>query len=60
MQNTEKTVGEIMGPAFPEVGPDIALKDLNRYITKEVPAVLSKDMSGETHIITQYDIIQAI
>ncbi|MEL6122204.1 MAG: pyridoxal-phosphate dependent enzyme [Bacteroidota bacterium] len=58
--NTEKQVSQIMGPAFPEVSDDIALKDLNRYISKEVPAVIAKDMSGDTHVITQYDIIQAI
>jgi|GEM_PF-4548 len=60
LANTEKTIESIMGPAFPEVSDDIALKDLNRYITKEMPAVLAKDMSGDSHVITQYDIIQAI
>ena len=58
--NTEKTTDQIMGPPFPEVSEEIALKDLNRYITKEMPAVVSRDLSGALHIITQYDIIQAI
>ncbi len=60
LANTEKTLESIMGPAFPEVSDDIALKDLNRYISKEIPAVLARDMSGDAHVITQYDIIQAI
>ncbi|MFT4567347.1 MAG: cystathionine beta-synthase [Saprospiraceae bacterium] len=58
--NTEKTADQIMGAPFPEVKDEIALKDLNRYITKEMPAVVSRDLSGALHIITQYDIIQAI
>jgi len=59
-QNSEKEVAMIMGEPFPVVSEEVALKDLNRYITKEVPAVLSVDKSGDYHVITQYDIIQAI
>lgn len=60
MENTEKSVDTIMGQSFPIVSLDIALKDLNQYITKEVPAVVTKDSNGDYQIVTQYDIVQAI
>ncbi len=58
--NTERPVRDIMGLPFPEVPVDTPLKDLNRYITKEVPAVLCRDKNDQLQVITQYDIIQAI
>ncbi len=58
--NFEKEVSEIMVDPFPTVSEEIAVKDLNRYITREVPAVITRDKSGLHHVITQYDIIQAI
>lgn len=60
LKHTELPVGEIMGDTFPEVSIDIPLNELNQYITKEVPAVITKSQKGEFQIITQYDIIQAI
>lgn len=60
IHNTELPIEKIMGDVFPEVSNDIPLKDLNQYITKEVPAVMTKDGTGQYQIITQYDIIQAI
>ena len=56
----DQAVKEIMLEPFPIVSEDTALRDLNRYITKEIPAVVTKDKSGSQHVITQYDIIQAI
>jgi len=58
--NTEKAISAIMTAPFPVVSEEIPLKDLNKYITKEVPAVISLDKSGQRHVITQYDIIQAV
>ena len=60
LQNTEKPVSDIMTKAFPEVNEDLPVKDLNRYITKDTPAVITKNRSGERIILTQYDIIQAL
>lgn len=60
IENTEKVVSEIMIEPFPVVSEDIAIKDLYRYITKEMPAVITIDKSSKMHVITQYDIIQAI
>ena len=58
--NVNQAVRKIMTEPFPVVSEDIPIKDLNRYITREVPAVITKDRSGAHHVITQYDIIQAI
>ena len=60
LNNVDKPVKEIMSDPFPNVSEDIALKDLSKYITKEMPAVISIEKSGQHHVITQYDIIQAI
>lgn len=58
--NSEKPVSEIMASAFPSVSHDMAVKDLNKYISKNVPAVISTDTNNELVILTQYDIIQAL
>ncbi len=60
MEHTEESVETIMGAAFPLVENDVPLKDLNQYITREMPAVISKDETGQYQIITQYDIIQSL
>jgi cystathionine beta-synthase len=56
----EEPVGKIMGKVFPTVSLDTPIKELQKYITRETPAVLVKDEAGELQVITQYDIIQAI
>jgi cystathionine beta-synthase len=60
LNNTEKTVAEIMGDPFPIVSNETLVKDLNRYITKSIPAVIAKDKAGTLQVVTQYDIIQAV
>lgn len=60
LQNAEKTLSEVMGEAFPTVREDLPLSQLNRYISKQIPAVLVEDRSGSLQILTQYDVIQAI
>ena len=60
LENSDKEVNHIMGDAFPTVALDIKAKDINKYITKNTPAVITKDQTGTMHIITQYDIIQAL
>jgi len=56
----EDSIEGIIGDPFPTVDYDTALNKLNRYISREHPAVIAKDMSGSLHVITQYDIIQAL
>ena len=60
LENTEKSISEIMSNAFPMVDMDMSIKELNKYISKNNPAVLVKDFNGDMHIVTQYDIIQAL
>lgn len=56
----ETKVSDVMGPAFPEVNINTALKSLNQYINRKNPAVITKDEKGQWHIITKYDVIQAL
>jgi len=59
-RNGDKKITEIMGLPFPIVETNTLIKELNRYITKSVPAVMAKDAAGRLQVITQYDIIQTI
>ncbi|NUO02220.1 MAG: pyridoxal-phosphate dependent enzyme [Saprospiraceae bacterium] len=60
MKNTEQKVSAIMGDPFPMVSEDTAFSQLSKYISKKIPAVLAKDKAGDMHIVTQYDMIQAV
>lgn len=60
LHHSERTLREVMGEAFPTVKDDLPISQLNRYISKEIPAVIAHDRSGGMHIVTQYDLIQAI
>ncbi len=60
LQNTEKKVETIMSDAFPVVAEETAFSQLSKYINKKIPAVIAKDKAGGYHIITKYDIIQAV
>ena len=56
----EKAVGEVMGDPFPVVEPGTGMKVIAGMIGKTNPAVLVKNGSGEYHIITKHDLIDAI
>ena len=60
LQNSDANAKEIMDGPFSEVQLDMPVKELNRFITKNHQAVLVKDSLGSLHIVTQYDIIQAL
>lgn len=60
LKHVEQTVGDIMGDPFPVIDETMAFKQLNKYISKKVPAVVVEDKAGRRHILTQYDIIQMI
>jgi len=60
LHNSEKTLRSVMGAAFPTVKDDTPISHLNRFISKEIPAVIATDRSGGMHVVTQYDVIQAI
>ncbi|MFK8164758.1 MAG: pyridoxal-phosphate dependent enzyme, partial [Lewinella sp.] len=60
MENSEKTVADIMRAPFPEIDSDLTLSELGKHLNKENPAVMVKDALGQKHLIAQYDILQAI
>lgn len=60
MDGGADNVGSIMKPAFPYVVWNTPVKEISALINKDNSAVLVKDIAGTTHIITEYDLIQAI
>jgi cystathionine beta-synthase len=60
LSHAEKPVEEIMDIPFPMVEEDLPVSQLNKYITKKIPAVMAKDNAGNVHILTKYDILQMI
>ncbi|MFN4255924.1 MAG: pyridoxal-phosphate dependent enzyme [Saprospiraceae bacterium] len=60
LHNSEKPLRDIMGEPLPTVKDDMPISQLNRFISKETPAVIARDRSGGMHVVTQFDLIQAI
>ena len=60
MRHGDHKIEDIMDAPFPIVNEDLPVKQLNRYISKKIPAVVAKDKAGALHILTKYDIIQAV
>lgn len=56
----ESTVSSMMKPSFPVVDIHASAADISKLITKESPAVLVRANSGQWHIITEFDLIEAI
>jgi cystathionine beta-synthase len=56
---TEK-IERVMEKSFPLVAFDTPVEKLGTLINKENGAVLAKDESGNYHIVTKYDVIQAL
>lgn len=56
----ENNVGTIMDQPYPMVAIDTPVERLVKLINRENGAILSKDESGNLHIITKYDIIQSL
>lgn len=55
-----KKVEEIAEKPYPVIAFDSPLERISSLISKENGAVLSKDETGNFHIITKYDVIQAL
>lgn len=53
-------VADIMEAPLPTVEMSMTIDRLSNYINKENGAVLAKDDSGQYHILTKYDIINAL
>ncbi len=60
LRHAEQTLSQIMSEAFPMVDESLPFSQLRMYISKETPAVVARDRAGDKHIITQYDLIQAM
>lgn len=58
LKNT--TVQEIIEPSYPLVQFDTLVEKLSSLINKENGAVMAKDDLGAYHIVTKYDIIEAL
>ncbi len=58
--HSEEKVAAIMGSPFPVVSTDLPFSQLSKYVDRTIPAVIARDKAGALHIITKYDIIQAV
>ncbi|MBI1221414.1 MAG: pyridoxal-phosphate dependent enzyme [Bacteroidetes bacterium] len=56
----ENTISTVMLPPFPIVKHGDSIESVARKINKENNAVLMMDLGGNWHIITKYDIIEAL
>lgn len=55
----ESDIATVKENALPVVEMDTTVERLSNYINKENGAVLAKDESGEYHILTKYDVLNA-
>ncbi len=53
-------INSIMKKCFPFVSYNDSIEEVSKLIDKNNQAVLMKDISGNTHIITKFDIIESI
>lgn len=53
-------ISSIMKKCFPFVSYNDSIEEVSKLIDKNNQAVLMKDISGNTHIITKFDIIESI
>ncbi len=55
-----KQVKDIMQKSFPFIDPNATIEEVSAKINRDNDAVLVRDLGGNVHIITKYDIIDAI
>lgn len=60
IENSDQSIDKIMVDPFPTVEESLPINKLNLYINKKSPAVIAVDKAGVSHIVTKYDIIQAM
>jgi cystathionine beta-synthase len=53
-------VEEVLEHSFPVVAFDTPVEKLSHLINRENGAVMAKDEAGNYHIVTKYDVIQAL
>ena len=52
-------IADVKEAALPTVDANTPLERLTHYINKDNGAILTKDESGQYHILTKYDILNA-
>jgi cystathionine beta-synthase len=57
---SKEMIGNVLENAYPMVDYHSPVEKISKLISKENGAVLSKDETGTLHIITKYDILQAL
>jgi len=55
----ESEIQNHMLPSFPMIEATESMESISKMINKENPAVLVKELSGQIHILTKYDLIGA-
>ena len=60
LKNSDLPIEKIMSEPFPIVDFNLPLSKINHYISRSVPAVITIDKAGTRHILTQYDVVQAL
>jgi cystathionine beta-synthase len=53
-------IADVIEPSFPLVSFDTPVEKLSKLINKDNGAVLARDEAGNYHIVTKYDVIQAL
>lgn len=53
-------ISKVMNPPFPFVKSSTSIEQVSKLINKNNQAVLMTDLGGNTHIITKYDVIDAV
>ena len=59
-EKKNSSIQEVMSSSFPMVNANTSIEDVSKLINKNNQAVLMTDMGGNNHIITKYDLIDAI
>jgi cystathionine beta-synthase len=57
---SKESIGNALEKPYPVVDFNSPLEKISKLISKESGAVMSRDEGGTLHIVTQYDILQAI
>lgn len=60
LKNGDSRVSAIMESPFPLVEDSLPVGQLRKFLSKNISAVVAREKSGQLHIITQWDIIQAM
>ncbi|NQW43010.1 MAG: pyridoxal-phosphate dependent enzyme [Bacteroidetes bacterium] len=59
-EKKNSSISEVMSATFPMVNANTSIEEVSKLINKNNQAVLMTDMGGNTHIITKYDVIDAV